>query len=203
MLGKVYKTTSQYLKGHPVIFIPFTLFALVELIVLTVLYLAPRAPLKAILGPPIRTFWGEAFLHYPTNFLLLAKLDSLARMCLSVVIGSLLTGVAAALILGVYNKKHPKLGTAFKTSLKKYFSLALVVLLITVLFYALTKGIFIGLAKYFMAGHAKLLWLGPRLWLGPIILIINFILAVLIQSVFTYCIPAIIIDNVKFLKSVL
>jgi hypothetical protein len=46
--------------------------------------------------------------------------------------------------------------------------------------------------KYFLAGHKKLLFLGPNIWLGPLSAIIGLFIVLFIQSAFTYAIPAVI-----------
>lgn len=159
-------------------------------------------PLRLILGPPIRTFWGERFLHYPFNFLLLPKLLNLSRMALAVVFSSLLTGAAVAMVFDVYSKKHPKLSACLKSGLKRYIHLFAIVLIFTGLFYFLGKIITQGLLKYFMAGHTRLLFLRAGIWMGPILTCINFLLALLIQSAFIYAIPILMIEEEKLIKSI-
>lgn len=201
-ISKVYNLTQQSVKNNPTLFIPFLSFFIIDCAALILLFLAPRMPLSLIFGPIIRTFWGEKFLHYPLNFLLLPRLSSLGRMVLSVFLGSLLTGMAVAMIFDIYNKKRINLGTSFKTALKKYVYLFTVVFIFTALFYVLTKIIILGLFRYFMSGHARLLFLGARVWLRPVLVIINFILAVLIQAAFIYAIPILIIEKEKLIKSI-
>ena len=203
IIKKACKTTFQSLKNNPALFVPFLIFAIFEFITLIIIYLAPRMPLRIIFGPAIRTFWGEQFLHYPLNFLLLPKLASLSRMFLSVFFSSLLTGMAVSIVFDLYNKKQVKLKASFKVALKKYISLFIVVLILTATFYFTVKIITIGLTRYFIAGHSRLLFLGPGIWIGPILLCLNFILAVLIQSAFIYAIPVLIIDNEKLIKSII
>lgn len=200
---KAYKYTVQYLQNNPLIFLPFIIFAIFELIALIILYLSPRMPLRLLLGPPISTFWTERFLHYPANFLLLPKLASLSRMVLSIFLGSLLTGMAIFMIYDVYNKKHIKLKTSFRSALKKYLYLFTIVFILLFLFYILKKIITIGLAKYFIAGNQRLLFLKPKIWLGPIFLCLNFIFAIFIQSSFIYAIPILLIENDKLIKSII
>lgn len=200
---KAYNTSIKSLKNHPALFLPFVIFAILEAIVLVVIYLAPRMPLRLILGPVIKTFWGERFLHYPANFLLLPKLASLSRMALAVFFSSLLTGMAVALVFAVYHKKHLKLKEAFKSALKKYASLFIIVLIFTLLFYFSAKLVNVVLLKYFMAGHSRLLFLKANLWMGPILLSINFMLALLIQSAFIYAIPIVMIEKQKLIKAVI
>lgn len=191
--SKIFISTLQTLKERPAVYLPFLIFAVFEFLGLTLVFYAPRMPVRQVLGPPIITLWGERFLHYPENFLLLAKLESLFRMGLSVVIGSILTGYAVAVL---YRKP-------LKNTLKKYSSLFLIVLMVTALFYILTKTLTIVLAKYFIAGHAKLLFLKSGIWMGPILTILTLNIGILIQSIFTYAIPQLIIGEEKFIKSVL
>lgn len=189
---KVLAKTFQTFKKNPGVYLPFAAFALLELIALIVLFLAPRKPLLPLFGPPIRTLWGEQFLHYPVNFLLLPKLASLSRMGLSVIFGSLLSGIAIA-------KTYKKPGII---ALKKYTSLFLIVFIITILFYFTIN--FTGklLTKYFTAGHAKLLFLGPRIWMGPILFTLNIIIAVVAQAAFIYAIPELMLSDKKFFHAI-
>jgi hypothetical protein len=194
-LKKVYQGSFSAIKRYPAILLPFIIFILFEFLALTVIYLAPRMPLRTVLGPAIRTFYGERFLHYPHNFLLLPTLYGLSKIVLIVVLGSLLTGTAVALVTQAYQNKLPKLAVAFKTALKKYILLFIVVFIICALFYFFT-GQFTVL---FFKALRRCQFLYTRLipWRLPITIIINFSYALLIQSAFIYAIPAIMIDNQK------
>jgi len=59
---------------NPVILIPFLSIAFVQLLALEILYFAPRYPLAAFFNPIVQTLWGERFVHYPNNLLILPKL---------------------------------------------------------------------------------------------------------------------------------
>ncbi|MDD5120930.1 MAG: hypothetical protein PHR84_06475 [Candidatus Omnitrophica bacterium] len=202
-LKKAYLKTYQLAKGNPVLFLPFAAFAAFEFVSLIILYLAPRMPLKLLFGPPIRSLWGERFLHYPANFILLPKLASLARVCLTVVIGSLLTGIATLLVYNLYKKNKPVIKEVFKTVLKQYLSLFCIVLLFTLIFYGLDKITSKLLIKYFTSGHTNLLFLGAKFWLGLGLMTLNFTAAVLIQSAFVYAIPVLIIEKATLTKAIL
>lgn len=199
---KSYSIIIEALKKHRALFIPFLIFAAFELAALLFVYLIPRAPLRAIFGPPIRTFWGDKFLHYPLNFFLLPKLASLSKMFLSVVIGSLMTGMAVVITFDVYNKKYSKIKASFNDALKKYPALFIIVLIFTALFYVSVKVLTIGLAKYFLSGHSRLLFLGARIWFGPILIVLNFAIAVIIQSAFIYTIPILLIEKEKLIRAI-
>lgn len=189
---KIISATFKTFKNTPAVYMPFFIFAGIEVIALIFFFLAPRKPLLSLLGPPIRTLWGEQFLHYPANFLLLSKLSSLARMVLSVIFGSILTGIAIA---KTYKKPS-------KIAFTKYTSLFLIVFIITTLFYLLVNSTGALLAKYFLAKHAKLLFLGPRIWMGPILFTLNIMIGIVVQAAFIYALPELMLSDKKFFQAV-
>jgi hypothetical protein len=196
-----YHLVFQSLRSQPKLFIPFVFFILVELICLFFVYVAPRVPFNVVLAPPIKTFWGERFLHYPANFLLLPKLGSLIRNFLSCIMGSLLTGLAVVMAADVFNKKSARIFPSLKTAIKKYLALFTVVLLITVLFFSFLKLIETGIVKYFISGHKDLLSLGPKIWMGPILIALNLLVVLLVQGLFVYAIPLLMIGNENLFKA--
>lgn len=201
LIGKTLTKSLAAFRKYPSIVIPFLIFTLIELIALISLYNIPRQPLVGIFGPPVRTFWGEKFLHYPYNFLILPKISYYSRIFLSVFLGSFLMGTAIVLIEALHYKKTVRIGKAFKAAFRKYILLLAVILFLTALYYFLEKFLTLGMVKYFLAGHKKLLFLRAKLWIGPILTILTFLLAVLLQSLFAYALPAIVIGNEKLLKA--
>jgi len=189
---KSYVAAATALKNNKRIFLPFLVFAVIEALSLIFLYLIPREPLRAAFGPIIKTMWGEQFLHYPQNFLILPKLAGFARMTLSVLFGSILTGIAIALLY-----KKP-LSVAFH----KFVNLMFIVLLLTVSYYLLNRGIMVFLMQYFNAGHEKFLFIGPRWWLGAFTPAISLFLGLILQAVVTYAIPILLTTEKKFIGAI-
>lgn len=198
---RLYKNTAKILANHPVVLFPFTIFAVLESLSLLLLFLAPRMPFSIVFGPLIRTLWTDRFLHYPLNFLLLPKLASLAKMGLSIIVGSLLTGMAVALIADAYHKKPLRIGSCFRRAAASYVPLFFIILLLTTLFYLLNKVMAISLTHYFFAGHRHLLFIPASFWMGPLQLVGNLAIAIVLQSFFIYAIPAVIIERVKLFKA--
>ncbi len=190
---KILIETIGTIQNKPGVYAPFIAFALLEFIALILIYLAPRMPFLPVLGPPIRAFWGEKFLHYPANFLLIPKLASMSRTTLAVLAGSLLSGIAVAKIYG----------RPVKIAFKKYLTLFLIVFLIAVMFYGAFTIVNKLLIKYFMSGHKKLLFLGPGLWMGTGLYLLNFFIALLLQSVFAYAIPGVIHRDENLFKALI
>lgn len=194
-IAKIYRQTARTLIKERAVFIPFLAYALIEVIAIIIIYLAPRAPFIKVFGPPIARFWGPAYLHYPANFLLLPKLVSHARILLSVLIWPLTVGTAIALISDSKN--------AFIRAAKSYIPILIIVSSYTALLTFARQFIGGSLFKYFSSGHSRLLFLGARLWTGQILFAIIFLLNLIIQCLFIYAIPILIIEKSKFFKSVI
>jgi hypothetical protein len=201
-LKSIYHQTVQALKSQKILLLPFVIFAGIEAIVLTLISLAPRAPFNAVLGPPIKTFRGEMFLHYPANFLLIPELSSFIRSILTVVIGSLLAGTAALMISQVFQKKTVSFGSSIAESAKKYFKLFVIILLSAVLLHYAYKGLAKILAVYFMAGHKQLLGYVYSVWRGPITIVISIFILLIVQACFVYAVPMLMIGKEKLFKAI-
>jgi len=89
----IYGQVFSVLRKNPTVWILFAIIGLFDAIALTLLYLAPSPPLSHILAPIIRTLWGEPFLHYPDNFLLLPKLFNHAHFLILTFVGVFITGI--------------------------------------------------------------------------------------------------------------
>lgn len=202
-LINTYNLVFKALTRQQKLWVPFVIFMFTELVILMLLYVAPRQPFNVVLAPPIRAFWGERFLHYPANFLLLPKLGSLIRNYLTVFLGSFLTGTAVVLFAEAFQERKVKLIAGFKAGFKKYFSLLIVISLITAILFSLVKVLEIGLIRYFTSGHKTLLFLKPQIWMGPLLIAINLVLVVLVQGIFVYAIPLIMLNNVKLFSALL
>lgn len=198
-LSATYRFAPCALRHAPAIFIPFLIFAVVELACLGVLYYAPRQPWSAVLGPPIRAFWGEAFLHYPANFLLLPHLVSLARTVLYVLVGSLLNGIAVLSVRYAYagGIAGPVVGKA----VRRYGALCMVSLLSAGAFMLFSRLFGLANSLYFVH-HSALLWIPARIWLGPVAFLANLLASISIQALFIYAIPAMMIDDAGLFKAI-
>ncbi len=196
-----YVLTFQTFKKSPSIYLPFLIFAGIELAFLMLLFLAPRQPLRPLLGPPIDRFFGERFLHYPLNFLILPKMISQVRVVLTVLVGSLMTGTAVLMTIKTYAKQTAEFKPSLRSAAKNYIALFCIVLFITVLFQLAIRVTSALMLKYFVSGHAKFLFVPAKIWLGPILTVINIILGIFIQAVFIYAIPALLNENKRLVPA--
>lgn len=126
-------------KKHPNTIVPFLIMGVMDFVVLYVVYLAPQRPVSIALAPPIRAFWGEQYLHYPMNLLLLPKLYNHAHMLLLATLGVLTSGCAIAMISEASSGNTPKLFSSFFLALKRYVSLLIIGVVVFLISFFLGK----------------------------------------------------------------
>ena len=179
----VYRQTFTVLKENPTIAIPFFLIACFDFLALALLFYAPSEPVSLVVAPIIRTFWGEQFLHYPENFVLLPKLLNHAHFIILSLFGISVTGIAIKKIEARAEGEQLSIVSAAGPVFKKYFSL----LTAWLAFY----GIFMFSLKHIL----RLLPsnVGAQLAAG-------FCVGLAIQTLFAFLFPALLISGRGFFK---
>lgn len=198
--SEVFRFAPFALRNQPAIFLPFLVFSVIDLLLLAVLYLAPRQPFNVVLGPPIRAFWGEAYLHYPNNFLLLPQLASLSRTLLYIVAGSLLTGMAVLFVKRAYSGREA--GSVWLAVSRRYVPLAGIVLLVTGVFTVFSRGME-AYFSFFFSHNSSLFLIPARIWRHEASFALNLIAGIGVQAVFVYAVPALLIENTGMGRAVL
>ena len=200
----LFALTTSFFKNNSILYLPFIIFFAVEFFCLILTYLSNYNPLLLVFGPIVKTFWGEQFLHFPFNFVLLPKIASFLRILLSISIGPILSGIATLITINIYYKKSIKLEGVFLKVLRKYFTLFFILLILNVTLYFAFKLIGLVLFKYFSKGNQQLFFIPLRYWsYGPIPVLINFMIAVFFQAAFIFAIPFIMLDDEKPIKAII
>jgi hypothetical protein len=199
---KTFQKAFHLFKTSPILLIPFVTFTIIESFALIIIFFSPRKPFLFVLGPLISKIWGERYLHYPYNFLLLPKLIAFSKMGLVIVFDSLLIGMAVFMFQDAFNKKPIRTVVSLMSALKKYLYLSTIVLIFTVLFYLIIRTMNGGLFYYFATIRHKFSNPNAKIWLAPVLLSLNFLVAVFIQASFIYSIPLLIIEKHNFLKAI-
>ena len=104
------------------ILLPFILFAFFEGLALELVYFSSRKPISFALNPIIRKFFGEGYLHYPGNLIILPRLFYIAQVALYLAVGVFLIAVAINVIVNVKSKLPVKLNALIKNASKNYLS---------------------------------------------------------------------------------
>ncbi|MFH0931690.1 MAG: hypothetical protein V1890_07115 [Candidatus Zixiibacteriota bacterium] len=128
-LEKINLFFSVYLAGlrsfkKPLLWLPFVLYALVQILLLLALvnFYSPLLSLTFI--PLIKKFIGEFALHYPAYFLFLPKIFSRANLLLGGIIGSFTIGWGTYLFFSYFlPDNRVKVAEGVKVSFSKYLLL--------------------------------------------------------------------------------
>ncbi|MFH1283899.1 MAG: hypothetical protein ABII27_09595 [bacterium] len=180
--------------------IPFGVIALLELVGIAALFIAIQPPAVKYITPIVLRFWGEQFLHYPYNLLLLSGLFSHLQVVLAVVLGTLCSGLTISNVFQYTQTEQFSYKTSFKKVLIKYVSLIIITILVLFLIkfsYSMEKRVLI---KIMMKGQS-FLKLRSEDW-SMLFIVFGVITAGFVQSVFAFAHTAIIIDNKNFITAI-
>ncbi len=122
----VWKTSFKIMGNHFRVLVPFGVVAFFQGSLLLLLFWATQFPFSIVLAPPIRAFFGELYLHYPANFLLMPRLFNYGNIIISLFIGSWMTGMMVSMIYQVNKNIFPGVRSNLKKSIKKYVTLVAV-----------------------------------------------------------------------------
>lgn len=120
---KVWQDSFRLIYKHPKVVVPFLVSSAVNFLALYILYLSPQRPVRVVLAPVIRKLWGEQFLHYPLNFVLLPKMFQYSEIVVSALIGIVMGAWAIGMITDIYNKGRSKMLNNSLYAASRYFSL--------------------------------------------------------------------------------
>ena len=88
---------------HQQIFYPFIIILFINSLILEILYFSPRYPLSIFFSPIISRIWGEQYLHYPMNLMLLPKLFYYVQMVVSLFLSSFLIVLVVDMVAAINN----------------------------------------------------------------------------------------------------
>jgi hypothetical protein len=190
-----YNITQSWLRAlevivkRPIILLPFLIAAFFDGLALELIYFFPRKPVSFIITPIIRKFFGETFVHYPGNLLLLPKLFYYAQVVTYIVIGVFLTAIAINMYKNIKADLPLKTNALIKNALKRYpYFLIYGVLLIGLAFF---------LKKADLVIVTKVLKLRSPLSASLFLFLTN----VIMQSFLILTIPIMVIEKRSLLKS--
>lgn len=201
LCGEVWKVSFKSMWQCPAIFLPFFILTLCETVLLIVLLLSPHPILEPLLGPPIRRFFGEMFLHYPYNFSLLPTLFEYASLPLTLLLLPLMCAVTVGMAARVVNGQKANLGKNFETGIKKYIP-TLSLLIIVFLVYI---GIFLFLKFFALQCYppalAKTLHI-PSWRMFQFCQYLSLFLCLLVEPFIAYTIPVLMLEKKKLFLAI-
>ena len=180
---------------RPHLTVPFIILAFLDYAALTLIYLAPRDPLSKIMAPPIRKIWGEQYLHYPHNFSLIPKLFNYGHIFISFTFGLILSAVFIKLISFHFDPEKNIHQRPFMSSIAIAFKKYIPMVIFFGVFYLLTQMLFK------ITGMAVPLFVESGSLVSIISLCLNFIGSFLLQTLFVFMFPILIISDQGLIRT--
>ena len=168
---------------HKKLWLPFLFIAFVELLMVGVLWLAPQAPFSKLLAPPIQFFFGNRAVHYPWHLWFLYHAMKHTHLFTSLLVGAFLSGVACLMVRQIHEGKSLSLRNTLHNGEIRYFR----VVILWAIAWAVARAEMQVLSIFF-ADSVWVLWLSVAL-------------AVILQTLFIYAIPAAVYNRVSWPKA--
>ncbi|MFH1783834.1 MAG: hypothetical protein ABH868_02900 [bacterium] len=137
------------------------------------------------------------FLHYPVNFLLLPKLFHYGNIIFSVIIEGFIAGMTVAMVCQAKRGIGPRIRTNCRKAFRRYLPLVAVWILLLGLMTLVFKGPSFLITKYYTV-HAGIFRQGNFMLMA---FGASLLVAIMIQAIFAYAIPAVMIEQKKTFKA--
>ncbi len=193
-------SSYRFIAKNPAVILPFIIVAFFESIIVEVAYFCVRQPLYPIFAPLIRKFFGEGFLHYPTNLLLVPKLFYAGQLTIYIIIGVFLSAVSVHIYKNANEGLPVKMKAVVRNARRRYGSY--------LLYGALMIGLMVGLQNFsylvfslagkFLAKHSVHV---PAAVYSVTATFFIFLANVFMQTFFISTVPVVVVEKKSFLKS--
>lgn len=186
---------------NPVILFPYLIYAFIQLLILEIIFFAPRYPLVNFFGPIIARKEGMAYFQYPANYLLMLKWFHGAELVLYVFFGVIFFGINVFIVSLINGGKEIRL----QQVLRKIFGSYIHLFLQAVLMILILKLFSIGFSPIInRAGQIQsttgifFIIKQSVLFFSPFV---NLLFAFFVTTIFAFVVPAIIIDKKKIFSA--
>jgi len=173
-------------------FIPFLIYAFLQVILLHSLINFSQSPFSGLLVPMIQNLFGESALHYPHFYLILSSLYSQMNLVISGLFGIILIGMATYLFALNFKKHKSSLGEAFKTTMTKYVVLFIIWILVSALILIMIIGVPFILNKF----------LQPQYIVSRIFDFVGLLMGMIVASIFAYTTVLVVVDRQKLFQAI-
>jgi hypothetical protein len=175
--------------GRVRLLLPFLIYGALQLITVGVLCGFHSSSLSGVMEPVVRLVGGEGATHYPQLYIALPSLVEKSFVAIHVVLGSLLVGAATLLFWRRFERRSGSLLDGFDTAGRRYARLLGIALVVDLVAVTLST-----LVYRLATGGSGGIFAGPFVARG-----ISLLLALLVQTVAAYAVPAVMISNLDLL----
>lgn len=186
--------------AHPVIILPFIIIAFFEALALEIIYFIPRKPLLLIAGPIVRKFFGENYLHYPVNLLILPQFFYYAQVLIFIFLSVFLWSISINMFKNFKARLPVKTNALVRNAVERYFSLFFygVFFMTAMLILKELDGFVFVKAAHLLENRAQLLVFK----LAPVATaILMFITQAVLQVFLVFTVPMIVFQRKTFFRA--
>jgi len=185
------------------IFYPFIIIVFINLVILEILYFSPRYPLLVFFAPIISRIWGQEYLHYPMDMMLLPKLFYYAQMVIYLFLSSILSVLVVDMVAAINNENPVSFKASLQKSLPGYIYIVLYSFLSLLLFQVFDKAYGLLLHRAFKIHSTA----GTYFWIKKFLFYAapyaQFIFGIFVTALFIYVPVLIILEKNKFLGALI
>jgi len=194
---------SLFKLEHQQIFYPFITIVFINFLVLEILYFSPRYPLSVFFAPIISHIWGEGYLRYPMDLVLLPKLFYYVQVLILLFLSSFLIALIVDMVNAINNEEQVNFKVSFKRSLSGYVYIAAYSFLSLLLFKLFDKGYGLLLNRAFKIHSTA----GIYFWIKKFVFYFTpyaqFIYGIFVTAFLIYIPILIILEKKKFLGALI
>lgn len=197
----VLRASFTSLKKHPQTLQPLVLISFLNLLALEILYFAPRYPLSIVFDPFIRRIWGEKFLHYPMDLVLLPKTFYYAQILIGLFISNVLFATIAYMLAAYNNEERVNFSQALRKCLGSYIHIVTTSVIALGLFIGASwlYGFVIASADKIQAAEGFMFFVKNAVILGAPYA--QLVFDIFISILLMYVIPIIVIEKKKVFQA--
>lgn len=177
------RETAKLFGSQRRLWIPFIAVAVLEALLVGVVWLAPFPPFSTLLAPPIRYFYGERVLHYPWHLWLLFHAMKHTHLIASTLLGAFLSGAVCLMVRQAHQGRPISLRAALVAKQVRYGA----VTISWVLSWAIARGLIEAIGTF-----------APK---QPWVLWVMIGVSILLQSLLAYVIPAIVFNGATWWRA--
>ncbi|MEW6618241.1 MAG: hypothetical protein AB1422_02630 [bacterium] len=153
------------------------------------------------MAPPIKVFFGESYLHYPSNLVILPTIFDYVDLILVLIFAPLISGMTVRMVYQSAEGHKPEIFSNIFPVLKKYLILLGLWIIVTILIFTIFHlGKFL-VSEFYTKEISKAIHI-PTWRMTRLMEYFCFFLTLVIETFFAFCIPIVIIENKKILASI-
>jgi len=179
-----FRRTARIFASQRRLWLPFLVAAIVQAILILMVWLAAHPPFSNLLAPPIRYFFSERVLHYPAHLWFMYHVMKHSQFIATTLIGAYMTGIACVMVSQPYLMERMSLRDALVSRRVHFIRVAAL--------WLITWGVAQGVGEAFgklAAPSPATFWAG----LGCLFLI---------QALLIYAIPASVFNRVSWWRAI-